>query len=72
MGDFGHFLRLFDQRIHSKVDIGLIFIENVKFRLTLHIKLVSFKNITIFTQFMGQNISYLVRIPKYGHIVFCS
>ena len=44
MGDFVNFLRLFD---HSLVDIELIFIENVKFRLTFHIKLVSFKNIDI-------------------------
>ena len=28
--------------------------------------------ILIFTQFMGQNLSYLVRMTKYGHIVFWS
>ena len=41
------------------------------FRLTLHIKLVSLK-ILIFEQFMSQNLSNLVRMPKYGHMVFGS
>ena len=64
-------LRLFDHRIHSLLDIELIFIENLKFVLTSDIKLVSVK-ILIFAQFLSQNLSYLVRMPKHGHIVFCS
>ena len=48
LGDFGQFLRLFDHRIHIKVDIELIFIENVKFKIIFHIKLVLFKNIDIY------------------------
>ena len=31
MGNFVIFLRLFDHRIHSKVDIELIFLENMKY-----------------------------------------
>ena len=71
MGDLVHFMRLFDQKIHSQLGIELIFEENVQvIRLTFHIQLVSFK-ILIFAQFMVQNLIYLVRMPKYGHIVFC-
>ena len=69
MGDFGHFLRLLDHRIHSKVDIELIFIiEKVKLRLFLHIKLVSFKNIDIFSNLWAK-IYHIWRIPKYGHSI---
>ena len=42
---FVHFLRLFDHRIHSQVDIELIFIENVNYMFNFHIKFVSSKNI---------------------------
>ena len=45
MGDFVHFLRLFDHKVHSKLDIELIFIENVKNMLNFHIKFFSSKNI---------------------------
>ena len=48
MVDFVHFLRLFGHRI----DIELIFIENVKFRLNFHIKLVSFKNMDIWPKYI--------------------
>ena len=46
-----NFLRLFYHSIHGSVDTELIFIENVKYRLTFHIKFVSSK-ILIIDQFM--------------------
>ena len=64
MGVFVHFLQLFDHRIHSCVDIELILIDNVKFRLNFYMKLVSFKNIDTCPIYGPK--SYLVRIPKYG------
>ena len=43
MGDFVHIC----DNLTTEVDIELLFIEHVTFRLTFHTKLVLFKNIDI-------------------------
>ena len=35
MADFVNILRVFDHRIHNLIDIGLIFIENVKYSILI-------------------------------------
>ena len=50
MGEFVHFCDYLTTE--STVDIELLFIENVEYRLTVHIKFVSAK-ILIIDQFMG-------------------
>ena len=57
---------------YADVGIELIFIRNVKFRLTLNIQSWFHSKILTFDQIMGQNLSYLVCMTKYGHKVFCS
>ena len=62
-GNFVHFWWYFRLNIYISTDIELQHRENMKFRLTFHIKLVSSFKILIFGQFMVQNLSNLVRMP---------
>ena len=61
------FCDLFSHRIAIAINIGLLLMKNMKFRLTIHLKLVSFKNIDIWLNYGPKTIKFIA----HAHIWAC-